>query len=176
MEDKIILVTCVNKTRDSQGRIVSYTLEDEFGNQKIMEPLNLKAAIINGDIAVNNLKLTSDGRLIDSKPNEMNTRDDILGISDDYNAGIFVGKVAEQLGNFGIDVTTKKLDTHSELGVRKCAIIKLNNGKLIGTSGNEFETSAKIQEILANTGIVRFGITTGLNKDKTVKISKEALA
>lgn len=165
----MIKVTCIQKVRDPQGKIISYVLEDCHGNQKVVEPLDLKASIINSDIAVSNLKLTSDGRLIDSKPDDMNTRDDILGINDDYNAGIFVKNVAEHLKSFGIEATLQKLDTHSKLGIRTCVIIRFNNGKLIGISGNELETNNKIQEILANTGMRKFGMTVSL----TVKTAQK---
>jgi hypothetical protein len=44
------------------------------------------------------------------------------------------------------------------MGKCHCAVIKFNNGKLIGTSDNELDTSDKISETLANVGTQKYGI------------------
>lgn len=165
----MIKVTCIQKVRNPQGKIVSYLMEDEYHNQKIVEPLDLKATIINGAVQVTNLKLTSDGRLIDSDPNEGNTKDDILGIRDDYNANKFIEDVADLLNTFGIKATIEKLDTHTQFGIRNCAVIEFNNGKIIGTSGNELDINPKIAELLGDKGHRCCGITAGLLVKTTQK-------
>jgi uncharacterized protein YxjI len=59
---------CLDKNRDKNGNIVSYALQDSFNNHGkvwIVEKDKLKQLIINGNIYIDNLKLTSDHRLID---------------------------------------------------------------------------------------------------------------
>lgn len=165
----MIRVTCIQKVRDPQGKIVSYLMEDECHNQKMVEPLDLKATIINGAVQVTNLKLTSDGRLIDSNPNEGNTEDDILAIQDEYNANKFIEDVADLLDTFGIKATIEELDTHTQLGLRNCAVIEFNNGKIIGTSGNGLDINPKIAEILRDKEHKCYGITAGLLVKTTQK-------
>lgn len=165
----MISVTCIQKVRDPQGKIVSYLLEDEGHNQKIVEPLNLKAAIINGAAQVTNLKLTSDGRLIDSNPNEGNTKDDILAIQDEYNAKKFIEHIVEYLNTLGIKATLEKLDTRTGIGVRSCAVIEFNNGHLVGTSGNALDISPKMTELIGDKEHRCYGIAAGLLVKTTQK-------
>ena len=170
----MLVVTCLQKVRDPQGKIVSYVLEDNSRNQKIVTPLELKAAIINGDIAVDNLKLTSDGRLIDCKTEETNTTDDILAIQDDYNANNFISCVVKQLRSHGIAAEDEVIGLPTNVKEGKlekchCAIIKFNNSKLIGTSGNVLDTNTKISETLANVGMQKYGIAAKLLVKTTQK-------
>ena len=162
-------VICIRKIRDTQGKIVSYLLEDEGHNQKIVEPLNLKAAIINGTVQVTNLKLTSDGRLIDCNPIEGNTKDDILAIQDEYNAKKFVEHIVEYLNTLGIRTTLEKLDTRTDVGILSCAVIEFNNGKLVGTSENELDISAKMKELIGAKEHRCYGIAAGLLVKTTQK-------
>ena len=62
------IVTCINKTRNKQNKIISYTLRDQ--NNQIIEitPTNLKQAIKSGEVRVINLSLTPDNRLINKIP------------------------------------------------------------------------------------------------------------
>lgn len=165
----MIKVTCIQKVRDSQGKIVSYLMEDEYHNQKIVEPLDLKATIINGAVQVTNLKLTSDGRLIDSNPNEGNTKDDILAIQDEYNAKKFIEHIVEYLNTLGIKATLEKLDTRTGIGVRSCAVIEFNNGHLVGTSGNALDISPKMTELIGDKEHRCYGIAAGLLVKTTQK-------
>ena len=63
------MILCINKFRDNSGNIVGYRLED---NQNMIlqdvEADFLKDRIRKGVIVVANLKLTSDGKLIDCNP------------------------------------------------------------------------------------------------------------
>lgn len=165
----MIKVTCIQKVRDSQGKIVSYLMEDEYHNQKIVEPLDLKATIINGAVQVTNLKLTSDGRLIDSNPNEGNTKDDILAIQNEYNAKKFIEHIVEYLNTLGIKATLEKLDTRTGIGVRSCAVIEFNNGHLVGTSGNALDISPKMTELIGDKEHRCYGIAAGLLVKTTQK-------
>ena len=65
-------VTCVKKERDKHNNIVGYILRGENGSGITrVTPEELKKAILDNRIHVNNLKLTSDGRLIDSNNSQI---------------------------------------------------------------------------------------------------------
>jgi len=61
----MVHVTCINKLRDKNNRIVGYVIKDKHGKEMEILSESLKKHIISGDIKVDNLTLTSDGRLID---------------------------------------------------------------------------------------------------------------
>ncbi|MBO5390179.1 MAG: hypothetical protein J6A59_18955 [Lachnospiraceae bacterium] len=60
----MVQAKCVQKFRDRHGIIYGYTIEDIYGNRKDVTPDDLKNAILNKQIDIVNLKLTSDNRLI----------------------------------------------------------------------------------------------------------------
>lgn len=64
----MVVGKCVEKYRDSKGRIIGYKIQNQQNN-KFMEfnPQDLKAAITSGRINILNLRLTSDGRLLDKQ-------------------------------------------------------------------------------------------------------------
>jgi hypothetical protein len=69
--DKInnqIKVTCLYKYRDNSGKIVGYKLQDIHGKIQDIEASSLKNMIASNQIEVNNLTLTSDGRLMTTTP------------------------------------------------------------------------------------------------------------
>lgn len=63
------MILCINKFRDNSGKIVGYRLEDDscMAMQDV-EADFLKDRIRRGMVKVANLKLTSDGRLVDCNP------------------------------------------------------------------------------------------------------------
>lgn len=63
------MILCINKFRDNSNNIVGYRLQDTE-NMAIqdVEAYFLKTRIRKGMIKVDNLKLTSDGRLVDCNP------------------------------------------------------------------------------------------------------------
>lgn len=63
----MILATCIQKFRDKNNIIIGYRLQDSNGAVIDVEPQKLKAVILSGQLEVSNLKLTSDGRLIDKR-------------------------------------------------------------------------------------------------------------
>lgn len=67
---------CVGKNRDNRGLITELLLEDKQGNRKVYQKKDLKSEIKSGRIDVINLKLTSDGKLIDDNSRINNTKDD----------------------------------------------------------------------------------------------------
>ena len=63
----MILATWIQKFRDKNNIIIGYRLQDSNGAVIDVEPQKLKAVILSGQLEVSNLKLTSDGRLIDKR-------------------------------------------------------------------------------------------------------------
>lgn len=95
----MIEVLCINKYRDTSGRISGYAVQDNQGNVKLVETNQLKKAIINNQIRVVNLKLTSDGRLIDDRirPEGEQPKEDILDEGElNYNIDAFVDTVIQK--------------------------------------------------------------------------------
>lgn len=62
----MISTKCLTKFRDETGKIMGYRLVDLNGQKQNVRPEILKEAIKNGQIAVVNLTLTSDNRLVDT--------------------------------------------------------------------------------------------------------------
>lgn len=67
---------CIGKKRDSRGLVTEFWLQDKSGNRVIYTKKDLKSEIKSGKIDVINLKLTSDGKLIDDNSRMNNTKDD----------------------------------------------------------------------------------------------------
>jgi hypothetical protein len=62
-----ITCTCINKIRDKSGNIKAYLLQDNQGQSIQLASDELKRAIFYRQLHVVNLKLSSDGKLIDNK-------------------------------------------------------------------------------------------------------------
>lgn len=62
----MIVCKCIHKFRNEQGKIYGYRLIDLNNQTQDVTPDNLKMAILNKQVEVVNLTLTSDGRLIDA--------------------------------------------------------------------------------------------------------------
>ena len=60
----MLQVKCIEKFRDKHNIIVGYRLQDSQGNIRDIKPNQLKEAMINKKIDVENLTLTSDNRLV----------------------------------------------------------------------------------------------------------------
>ena len=71
----MIQAKCIEKFRDKQGRIYGYRLVDLNGQTQDVTPENLKQAIKNKKINVVNLTLTSDGRLMDTTPKQLQSKE-----------------------------------------------------------------------------------------------------
>ncbi len=74
----MIQLKCIQKFRDDSGKIYGYRLVDFNGQTQDVTPENLKNAILNGQVNVVNLTLTSDGRLVDTSEKSIKT-EPILG-------------------------------------------------------------------------------------------------
>lgn len=62
----MVKATCIEKLRDKNGTIKGYVLQDCNGVQMKFNSEQVKQAIFLQQLTVTNLKLTSDGRLIDN--------------------------------------------------------------------------------------------------------------
>lgn len=63
----MIVATCQNKNRDLKGKIISYILVDRQCNKVVLDSKNLRLNMQEGNILVDNLKLSKDGHVIDKK-------------------------------------------------------------------------------------------------------------
>lgn len=61
----MLAVKCSDKVRNANGVIQAYIIKDKRGNTRKFDPIALKNLILNGELVVENLKLTKDYRLID---------------------------------------------------------------------------------------------------------------
>ena len=64
--------TCVEKIRKENGTITAYVLKNERGELETYSPEVVKEAMILENIQIDNLQLTSDGRLIDKRKEDAN--------------------------------------------------------------------------------------------------------
>lgn len=76
--------TCTHKFRDLHGRIYGYRIKDNYYNETDYEAAVLKDYIRNGMLEVTNLKLTSDGRLIDASPIKEELKVDGISKADNF--------------------------------------------------------------------------------------------
>lgn len=65
----MVKATCIEKLRDKNGTIKGYILQDCNGVQMKFNSEQVKQAIFLQQPTVTNLKITSDGRLIDNNDN-----------------------------------------------------------------------------------------------------------
>lgn len=63
----MISLVCLSRNKNKNGHIVSYKLKDAFGNVRDIKASALKEAINNGTVSVQNLTMTSNGKLIEKK-------------------------------------------------------------------------------------------------------------
>lgn len=64
----MIQAKCIQKFRDKKNKIYGYRLQDINGQTQDVTPNDLKNAILNKQIVIVNLTLTTDGRLVDKTP------------------------------------------------------------------------------------------------------------
>ena len=68
----MIIVKCIEKVRDKNNVITDYILEDCNGMKQTLSSDQVKGMIKNGWLNILNLKLTSDGKLIDNQDYNIN--------------------------------------------------------------------------------------------------------
>lgn len=60
----MIQTTCIKINKDRKGRIETYELIDEHGNRLVLDSNNIKMNMNMGNLVVDNLKISIDGRLL----------------------------------------------------------------------------------------------------------------
>lgn len=96
-KEDVLVVTCIDRARDKNGKIMSYLLQDSQGIQKRFTPQILKQMMFNGVMDVNNLTLTSDGRLIEKTVAHKSL--DTVGIESEKAAKWFAQSVSLALSD-----------------------------------------------------------------------------
>ena len=67
----MITLKCIDKIRDNSGKICGYTLQDLNGDTKTVASESLKRAIVNKQVDVINLRITSDNRLVSTSRKQL---------------------------------------------------------------------------------------------------------
>ena len=61
----MLVAKCIEKIRDKNGKIIKYRLQDKTGSQTELEAKLVKKFILESQMDIVNLQVTSDGRLVD---------------------------------------------------------------------------------------------------------------
>lgn len=70
----MLLMRCIGKFRDKQGRVYGYTLMSNSGRKRNVDGNDIKRAISRGEYRVINLRVTKGGKIIDTeeRPDDTN--------------------------------------------------------------------------------------------------------
>lgn len=70
----MLLMRCIGKFCDKQGRVYGYTLMSNSGRKRNVDGNDIKRAISRGEYRVINLRVTKDGKIIDTeeRPDDTN--------------------------------------------------------------------------------------------------------
>jgi hypothetical protein len=165
------VLTCVQKVRNNQGVIISYIMQDtETGATQPIEAANLKYAIFNNKVAVNNLKLTSDGRLIDSTNGVGSS--DIIGRRYIEGEKLFINSTVQALNDLGVKATYQNVihnvkNNDSSSNKIACAVIEISDGRVVGHNAKKGLISSTNPSILAKGAYYSIGIGTELTLKST---------
>ena len=129
----MITVTCTEKLRDKNNRIVGYELQDCNGKKMRFTSEQVKQAIFLQQITVTNLKLTSDGRLID---NTESAKPDGQLKSDGNNQLALINKLKNmtctQIMQLSIDDIAHIIEKMSNIKLEEIPFINYENGGRVG--------------------------------------------
>lgn len=113
---------CIEKFRDSSGKIYGYKLQDINGEIQDVQPENLKIAIKNKQIHIVNLTLTRDNRLVDSSEKQLQAK--VLG-----KAPVITSKQYESLAKALVLLDKEHVDlglSYDDIVDNRAAIAKQN--------------------------------------------------
>ncbi len=129
----MITVTCTEKLRDKNNRIVGYELQDCNGKKMRFTSEQVKQAIFLQQITVKNLKLTSDGRLID---NTESAKPDGQLKSDGNNQLALINKLKNmkcyQITQLNVDDIAHLIEKMSNIKLEEIPFINYETGDSIG--------------------------------------------
>lgn len=129
----MITVTCTEKLRDKNNRIVGYELQDCNGKKMRFTSEQVKQAVFLQQITVTNLKLTSDGRLID---NTESAKSDGQSKSLENNQLALINKLKNmkcyQIMQLSIDDLAHIIEKMSNIKLEEIPFADCNTGDSIG--------------------------------------------
>ena len=129
----MITVTCTEKLRDKNNRIVGYELQDCNGKKMRFTSEQVKQAVFLQQIRIVNLKLTSDGRLID---NTESAKPDGQLKSDGNNQLALINKLKNmtctQIMQLSIDDIAHIIEKMSNIKLEEIPFINYENGGRVG--------------------------------------------
>lgn len=129
----MITVTCTEKLRDKNNRIVGYELQDCNGKKMRFTSEQVKQAVFLQQITVTNLKLTSDGRLID---NTESVRSDGQSKSLENNQLALINKLKNmtctQIMQLSIDDIAHLIERMSNIKLEEIPYINYEQGGMVG--------------------------------------------
>lgn len=143
----MITLTCIEKFKKN-NKIYGYRVQDQQGNIRDVTSEQLKSAILNQQVAINNLTLTSDGRLVDYSQLDKSKNNTDEKLMEEYNKLKGEYDRLKETYNKLIKIVDKEHDIHKEIlsnmrsGHGKTFFAYTESGKnMIGTQeaffGNE---------------------------------------
>lgn len=129
----MITVTCTEKLRDKSNRIVAYELQDCNGKRMRFNSEQVKQAVFLQQITITNLKLTSDGRLID---NTESVQSDGQSKSLENNQLALINKLKNmkcyQIMKLSIDDIAHLIEKMSNIKLEEIPFINYEQGDMVG--------------------------------------------
>lgn len=173
--------TCIERARDKNGKIISYVLEDKTGIQKRFTPQILKQQIFYGLIKVDNLTLTSDGRLIEKSAEQEESKNRAVGIDNHKVARNLIDILSSLLSNFTHTVEwSDELDSYilrfkilkdereGLFEYKGSAVIKWNDKKqvvadelILGCKANLIRSASSVKDLLADFNVSILSVVDG---------------
>jgi len=117
----MITLTCIEKFKKN-NKIYGYRVQDQQGNTRDVTPEQLKVAILNQQVTITNLTLTSDGRLVDSSQLDKSKDNTDEKLMEEYNR--LKGEYDKLKGEYDrlkkaysriIKITDKEHDIHKKI-------------------------------------------------------------
>lgn len=161
------MILCINKFRDNSGRIVGYRLHDN--DSQMMQDVEaniLKDRIKRNMIKVANLKLTSDGKLIDCNPYGMPDTSRKIMIQEYKNGrprGVeYIDSTLDQISQEELQRRTNRYNSNIQVKVSEVTVSNIKPVKEIAV--NKFNTDGTFEP----KGI--FGLANMMTKRREMRI------
>lgn len=142
------MILCINKFRDNSGRIVGYRLHDN--DSQMMQDVEaniLKDRIKRNMIKVANLKLTSDGKLIDCNPYGMPDTSRKIMIQEYKNGrprGVeYIDSTLDQISQEELQRRTNRYNSNIQVKVSEVTVSNIKPVKEIAV--NKFNTDGTFE-------------------------------
>lgn len=133
------MILCINKFRDNSGKIVGYRLNDN--DSTMMQDVAadvLKDRIRRGMIKVDNLRLTSDGRLVDCNPYGMPDTSRKIMIQEYRNGrprGVeYIDTTLDQISQEELQRRTNRYNSNTQVKVSEVTVSNIRPVKEIAVN------------------------------------------